>query len=283
MKANRAFTLVELLTTIAIIGALLSILLPGLSRAREEAKRTVCASNQHGIGQAFYIYAQVAPNVFPAISPVYHASGDNMQIFHPADRTTLPSTTGLPSPTVDMWAVVRMKYCIPKQFICPSTLDAPDPGQDTTVYFDFYSAQNLSYAYQFQHDPNRAIIGAVSEPTFPVLADANPYIKGGLGGGMPSLYQDRNSAGRGNSTNHSNRAGQNILFQDGHVVFEWGPDVGLPGKIAGVQYSRGRDNLYSTFTFNAPVDPGTNKPFADPDGSPGTCNLGGKSDACLVP
>ncbi|MBU0718447.1 MAG: prepilin-type N-terminal cleavage/methylation domain-containing protein [Planctomycetota bacterium] len=283
MKASKAFTLVELLTVIAIIGALLSILLPSLSRAREEAKRTVCASNEHGIGQAFYVYAQVVPNFFPAISPVFDAVSGNMQIFHPDDRTTSPSTASLPSPTVDMWAVVRMRYCVPKQFICPSTPDAPDPGQDTTVYFDFFSARNLSYAYQYQHDPDCTIIGAASEPTFPVLADANPYIKGGLGGGSPSLASDRNSAGRGNSTNHLNREGQNILFQDGHVDFERGPDVGLPGRAAGVQYSRGRDNIYSVHSWNAPVDPGTDKPFADPDGSPGTCNLGDKSDACLVP
>ncbi len=282
MKASKAFTLVELLTVIAIIGALLSVLLPSLSRAREEARRTVCASNQHGIGQAFYVYAQIEPGLFPTISSVFDATSGNMQIFHPDDRTTLPSTTGLPSPTVDMWTVVRMGYCVPKQFICPSTPDVQDPAQDRTVYFDFYSAQNLSYAYQFQHDPNRRIIGVASEPTFPILADANPYIKGGLSGASPTLVMDRNSAGRGNSTNHINREGQNILFQDGHVVFEWGPDVGLPGLATGV-HSRGRDNIYSTHTYNNLVDPGTSKPSADPDGSPGTCNLGGKSDACLVP
>ncbi|MFH1418745.1 MAG: type II secretion system protein [Planctomycetota bacterium] len=280
MKKTRAFTLIELLTVIAILGALLALVMPGLSQVREEARMTVCASNQRGIGHAFFLYARTDPAAFPAVAQVYPNATGNMQIFNPNDRTMQPSTTGIPSPTVDLWTVVRANYCMSKQFICPSTTDAPDPANDTRLYFDFLAAGNLSYAYQYQHDPNRKIIGTHSDPTFPVLADANPYIKGGV---TAHQLDDRRSAWRGNSTNHPNRAGENILFQDGHVVFERAPDVGLPGHVAGVLSSRGRDNCYTTHNQSNPVDPGTAKPMATPGGSPGPCNLGDKSDACLVP
>ena len=65
MKRREAFTLIELLVVVAIIALLISILLPSLSRARELAKRAVCASNQRGLGQGEAIYANENQNSFP--------------------------------------------------------------------------------------------------------------------------------------------------------------------------------------------------------------------------
>jgi prepilin-type N-terminal cleavage/methylation domain-containing protein len=284
VKKSKAFTLIELLVVIAIIALLISILLPSLSRARELSKRTVCSANLRGIGQAMYIYAQDG-DVFPAIAQTLQANNGGMRLFgnvgtNPAvanpDRYPNPyPTTGLPSPTVDMWTLVRANNTTPKQFNCPSTTDVPDPAQDTTVYYDFFKEINLSYGYQYQADPDRAPLGTSSEPTFPVMADANPYLKGKV---SSPPTNDRISQWRGNSNNHTNREGQNILFQDSHVLFEKGPDVGLSGQFnAQVKSSRGRDNLYTTHPVNSQVDPGTVAPTST------VCNLGDKSDACVVP
>lgn len=290
VKNRKAFTLIELLVVIAIIALLISILLPSLSRARELSKRTVCSANLRGIGQAMYIYAQDDPQVFPALGPV--VTNGAMQLFggqaittanpnpnHPG-RINEPVTTGIPSPTQDMWTVIRANNTTPKQFICPSTTDSPDPAQDTTAYYDFLFWNNLSYAYQYQHDEDRRIIGTSSEPNFPFMADANPYLKGRVSP-QPTLIADRGGQFRGNSTNHTNREGQNILFQDGHVDFEKGPDAGLSGKAAtGLKVSRGRDNIYTIHQQNNPnalVDPGQQQPTQN------LCNLGSRSDACFVP
>ncbi|MDB5329960.1 MAG: epsG 2 [Phycisphaerales bacterium] len=56
-RFQRAFTLVELLVVIGIIGVLLTILIPVVSRARESSKQTQCMSNLRQLGNAVLSYA----------------------------------------------------------------------------------------------------------------------------------------------------------------------------------------------------------------------------------
>ena len=53
---SRGFTLVELLVVVAIIALLVSLLMPSLTRVKELARRTLCATNLHAIGKAWHFY-----------------------------------------------------------------------------------------------------------------------------------------------------------------------------------------------------------------------------------
>src|SRR5262249_15410095 len=88
---RRAFTLVELLVVISIMGVLIGLLLPAIQSARESARRAQCLSHlkQIGIGLQSHLAAK---GVFP---PAYlgdpNASGSTNGVTYPDGNGNGPS------------------------------------------------------------------------------------------------------------------------------------------------------------------------------------------------
>jgi len=131
----RGFTLVELLTVIAIIAILASLLFPVFTRAKAAAKKTQCISNLRQIGAAIEMYESDSDGVFP------HAL-DASDKYDPAIWSVFP-TFQAQIPSMPFLQDVLEPYIKSKEiFHCPSDsgtaiLDShfPDPFLTTPSMF----------------------------------------------------------------------------------------------------------------------------------------------------
>ena len=73
-RKRSAFTLVELLVVITIIGMLVALVLPAVNSAREAARQTTCMNNQHNYGQALMTYV-TAKQIFPGYRQILQITG----------------------------------------------------------------------------------------------------------------------------------------------------------------------------------------------------------------
>src|SRR5690606_32180072 len=62
---RRAFTMVDVLVSIAVITVLISLMMPAIRKATETAHRVVCSSNVRQIGMAMMMYADANQDYIP--------------------------------------------------------------------------------------------------------------------------------------------------------------------------------------------------------------------------
>jgi prepilin-type N-terminal cleavage/methylation domain-containing protein len=76
-RPQRGFTIAELLVVVLVIAVLVTLLIPVLVRAREQARRSTCASNLSNMVKCCHLYSDALPNLgmFPMYGTDPNANG----------------------------------------------------------------------------------------------------------------------------------------------------------------------------------------------------------------
>ena len=99
MRIPRAFTLVELLVTIAIISVLAALLMPVLGRSKENGRVAFCQGNLHQIGLALQLYVGDNNNIMPYMEDYTNGPASNQPTINLVLAPQLGSTNVLCCPS----------------------------------------------------------------------------------------------------------------------------------------------------------------------------------------
>lgn len=178
-RATPAFSLLDLLVCVMIIGLLMAIMLPVLSHVTEVTKRVICRSNIRQVGLGVQLFAEankgrIPPSVFQNVGAGYLPQ--QMMTLH-----TGTSWDGLGRLFVEDYINT------PEIYYCPS-----HKGRNTfESYKDAWAARNAEIVGNYHYrgvpagfSPNRAFLPDL-DPTMSLIADGMQSIedinhKGGL-------------------------------------------------------------------------------------------------------
>jgi prepilin-type N-terminal cleavage/methylation domain-containing protein len=159
-RSRAGFTLIELLVVVAIIALLVSILLPALGRARQQAKAIVCRTQLRDLGMNTTMYANAERDAVPL--NMFKNYGTSVY---------LNEVRGRDYP----WPVLLLNYqdAQKNQHLCPSMPRDLYPKQEFALQSGWdYFEQDGKYATSYQMKPDLG--SADFAPSMRELATSQP-------------------------------------------------------------------------------------------------------------
>ncbi len=225
---HRAFNLIELLVVISIVALLIGLLLPALQDAKQQAQRTACAAQLHGIGQSFQAYLQSeSNNVFP-VCPEVPTVNDAFITVRNGPTVNNPPTiqeviggvmppNSIPTPN---WVPPLNDRKSGANWDCPADINTFVDAYTGKAWPSYDAAEGTSYQYNMSLSGERLEnwqIGPTNNPLmmYPLLQASGTWVLADM------------------STFHGPPGGTssaNILFADWHVgtVLDISQNAGKP-------------------------------------------------------
>lgn len=205
-----AFTMLELLLSLAVVSVLLSILLPALTSARVSSQRDLCAGNQRLLGEAWHACVEGNDGRFPRlfVQPGWLYGGVR---FSSAAGTAF---LDLDRPLNRYVPIHRLDGEGEEVFRCPADRGITDEhGEIGTGHRTAYRAFGTSYR------ANARLVGPRDAEEPPLRRDEITTSSSRLVVmGDPVWYEAFENTGR-LATWHGIPNGGNLLFLDGSVRF----------------------------------------------------------------
>ncbi len=248
-RRTAGFTLIELLVVVSIIALLVSILLPSLRRARNQAKDVVCRSNMRQFGVNIHYYLQDNKDRLPYMPGTDQGSGEpNSAPYHQYYQIfySLPYFKGLDlyrCPRAGNAKRVNLGWGATPQFDQPGSTNGYRQGNDGISYFRVQSA-------------NDEFLRLWSARTWPDITPTGPTV--------PELYTEYWyndwSEGASGASGEIPAISGNLVS---HIPF---PELAVLMSDA-VQWNPRHGNESSHFLFlDGHVDPISADQYLDPQG-----------------
>ena len=257
-RSQPAFTLIEVLVVVAIIALLVSILLPSLSRAKEQARRAVCAGRLHNMGLAVMEYSHSNQGKIIECRGGVGTGGTVQVAINPRMVSRSNPTSAYAEDYVDWQGQAKRHHLDKEVWECPNRDGTFGYEGTPTLDEQGYTAADLrARGYQvtegtdydqwiigFQYFggirtwenawgafKSRSPVDSNAKPHWALAADSNLKVDGYWGGGRPSAFGKMPP----HPTSGGRPEGGNVLTFDGAVswirfgrmipIHSWDPDT----------------------------------------------------------
>ncbi|MHC4444443.1 MAG: type II secretion system protein [Planctomycetota bacterium] len=231
MSLPYGFTLIEILVVVAIIALLMAILIPSLSRAKEQAKQSVCLSNLHQHGLAFTAFAANHKGYLPIAARFKYALAEGEYYLKPGGSRDWVQVNG---------GALYPRYIgkNPELFYCPSNRDADADGpRGMDVFLQRYKhPKQKDPQYVYSGDAGNSPIGAYGY-ALPAKAGQHPRNAG------KNMYPVEVIKG---DSNNPNKWGRFYKYMTDPTELTDEEAAAFLGHFP--QHSRGKHNVHALLT-----------------------------------